>query len=89
MRKLYKPFYDEEITPWNKKYSVYILGRRGPKLIHFGAAGMEQYEDKISKRYSAYDHKDNYRRSLYRKRHAKTKHDDKNSPAYYSWHYLW
>jgi hypothetical protein len=87
-KKLYEPFYDQNITPNNKKYSVYVMGKKKPKLIHFGQIGYEQYKDKIG-RYSAYDHLDKKRRLNYRKRHKGDKINDKNSAGYWAWHKLW
>ena len=86
---LYEPFYDQTVTPWNKKYSVYVKDKKGnKKLIHFGAIGYQQYKDKLG-RYSAYDHLDKKRRDRYRVRHSKDNINDKNYPGYWSYHYLW
>ncbi len=87
----YKPFYDSKITPPNKKYSVYVAGG---KLIHFGDRNMEQYHDKIG-RWSSLNHGDKERRKRYlaRAKGIKNKNGyswkDRNSPNYYSVHYLW
>ena len=91
MRALYKPFYDQNITPWNKKYSVYVLSKKNnPKLIHFGAIGYQQYKDRVpGHRYKLYDHLDKKRRARYRKRHASDYIKDRNKPGYYAYHYLW
>lgn len=83
----------EKSTRKNKKYMV-----RTPKgkLIHFGSNTHEQYKDSTPlKLYSHLDHGDKERRANYRARHEKVMKDgkpaylDKESPAYYSYHYLW
>lgn len=87
-KNLNKPFYDRNITPNNKKYSVYVLKDGKIRLIHFGAIGYQQYYDKIG-RYQAYDHLDKKRRENYRKRHHKDNINDPSFPGYWSYHYLW
>jgi len=77
-------FYDKN-TPRGKKYSV--ITPKG-KLIHFGAAGYEQYKDRIGK-YKSLDHKDPVRRKAYRLRHSSDYITDPEYPGYYSWKYLW
>jgi hypothetical protein len=87
--ELYKPFYRRGVTPAQKKYSVYVLSPAGnAKIIHFGAAGMAQYHDKGG-RYAKLDHGDRARRARYRARHVHDRIDDKNTPGYWSWYYLW
>ena len=92
---LYKPFFDPNLTPYNKKYSVYVKINDKPKLIHFGDRNMEQYYDKIGYWHNL-DHFDKTRRASYRARAAgiknkKNKHTylDKNSANYWSYHILW
>ena len=84
-KTLYKP---KKSTKSGKKYMVYVKGDNGnPKLIHFGASGMDDWRSgKASKE----------QRKSYRARAAgiKTKDGkqaikDKNSPAWWSYHYLW
>ena len=88
--KLYKPFYDPNVTLKNKKYSVYVKNDRGDKkLIHFGQIGYQQYEDKVSGRYSSDDHHDKKRRDNYRRRHNNDKIKNRNYPGYWSYNYLW
>jgi hypothetical protein len=83
---LYKPF---KSTRAGKKYSVYVTSEKGnPKLIHFGALGYQHYKDKIGL-YSDLDHLDKGRRKNYRSRHQHDRINDKNTPGYWSWHYLW
>lgn len=59
--------------------------------IKFGAYGMEQYKDKF-KQYSDFDHNDEKRRELFRKRFRKLYEKNKDNPMsaiYWSWNYLW
>ena len=86
--KINNPFYDPDITPNNKKYSVYVIRDGRVRLIHFGAIGYQQYKDKIG-RYSAYDHLDKKRRARYRARHKNDNITDTSFPGYWSMHYLW
>lgn len=85
---LYKPFYKVGVTPKNKKYSVYVKGKNGPKLIHFGAAGYQHYFDRLG-RYKDLNHLDEKRRENYRKRHAGDNYKNKDFPGYWSWNVLW
>jgi hypothetical protein len=87
---MYRPFYSENVTPWPKKYSVYVMNDQtnNKKLIHFGDARYEQFHDKLGK-YSHLDHEDPRRRALYRKRHRRDNINNMDSPAYWSWHFLW
>jgi hypothetical protein len=88
-KTLYKPFYKADVTPYNKKYSVYVLKDNKPRLIHFGAYGYEQFKDKLGK-YKAYDHGDNIRRANYRARHKKAGDvNNKNTAAYWAYNILW
>ena len=58
------------------------------KAVHFGAVGYQQYKDSTPlKLYSNLDHKDEKRRELYYKRHAKEY--PKYSADYFSKIYLW
>tara|TARA_R110000787_G_C13163868_1_gene419910 strand:- start:194 stop:472 length:279 start_codon:yes stop_codon:yes gene_type:complete len=82
---LYKPFKSKKA---GKKFSVYVKSASGgTKIIHFGAAGMDDWR---SGKASA------AQRKSYRARAAGTKKKDgsqairdKNSPAYWSYNYLW
>lgn len=92
---LYEPFYDSEVTPNNKKYSVYVLNNNKRKLIHFGDRNMEQYYDKIGL-WSNLNHLDKQRRKSYRARSSGIKnrfgqltYKDQNSANYWSYNYLW
>jgi hypothetical protein len=88
-KQLYRPFYSQSKTPHNKKYSVYVQGKKGLRLIHFGQIGYEQYKDQVSGRYKSYDHGDKKRRAAYRARHKNDRINDKNSAGYWAYHYLW
>jgi hypothetical protein len=75
----------------NKKYDIVVDGKK----ISFGAAGYQQYHDKIGL-YSNLDHKDVKRRQAYRNRHSKILLADgrpaykvRYTPAWFSWNYLW
>ena len=78
----------------NKKYSV-VTPRK--KTINFGDMRYQQYRDQTGlKLYSHLDHNDPVRRANYRRRHRGIKKKDgskayldKESPAYYSYFYLW
>lgn len=86
---LYEPFYDKNITPVNKKYSVMVKSTSGNlKIIHFGDSRYQQYHDQIG-RYQHLDHFDRERRKRYRQRHIKDNINNKNTPGYWSWWYLW
>ncbi len=84
MKELYKPF---KSTVKNKKFDVYVKGKGNKtKKISFGDS---RYKDFTQ-------HKDKKRRDNYLKRaRGILKKDgtpaylDKNSPAYWSYYYLW
>jgi hypothetical protein len=59
--QLYKPFFDKDITPESKKYSVYV---KDGKLIHFGSRDYEHYYDKLG-HWNSLNHLDKDRRSRY------------------------
>ncbi len=93
--ELYKPFYDNKITPNNKKYSVYVKKNGETKLIHFGDRNMQQYHDKIG-HWVSKDHNDLERRRKYLARAKGIKNKfgqhtwkNPNTSNYYSVHYLW
>jgi hypothetical protein len=83
----------EKSTRKHKKYMV----RYQNKWIHFGDTRYQQYKDSTPLRlYSHLNHGDQYRRELYLKRATKIVNQqgqltctDKNSPNYYSIHFLW
>lgn len=88
-----KPRKFEVSTRRYKKYSVVTpLGKR----IHFGDTRYEHYKDSTGTgAWTHLDHDDPARRALYRARHRNIKKDGKpaylnpESPAFYSWNYLW
>jgi len=87
--ELYQPFYDPNITPKHKKYSVYVLSNTGkPKLISFGDNRYQQFFDKLGL-YSHLNHEDPKRRNNYRRRHANDHINDPNYPGFWSYNYLW
>lgn len=92
---LHKPFFDSQITPSNKKYSVYVIKNKKPKLIHFGDRSMQQYHDKLG-HWVSKDHLDPERRRRYlarakgiKNKSGKLTWKDINSANYYSVKYLW
>jgi hypothetical protein len=93
--KIHKPFFDSRITPSNKKYSVYVIKNKKPRLIHFGDRNMEHYHDKIG-RWSSLNHNDKERRKRYlaramgiKNKSGRYTYKDINSANYYSVNYLW
>jgi len=102
MSTLYKPFYDKNITPKNKKYSVYVMkvdsvsdvsdsDVKKPTLIHFGDRRYEHYFDKIG-RWSNLNHNDKKRRKSYRARAegiGDESYKDKDTANYWAYNMLW
>jgi hypothetical protein len=96
---LYKIFYSDKITPFPKKYSVYVLNeqKNTPKLIHFGDVRYQQYYDNTGLGlYTQLNHLDDKRRKRYLQRATKIKnkynqytYQNPNYPNYWSVHYLW
>ncbi len=83
----------QKSTRKNKKYMIFYNN----KWVHFGHPSYEQYKDNTNlKLYSYLDHHDENRRNNYLRR-AKGIRDkngnltylNKNSPNYWSVHYLW
>lgn len=71
-------------TRKNKKYMAILPNG---KTVHFGDNRYEQYTDSTGMGlYSHLDHKDNKRRSNYKKRHKK---GPKYSASWFAWTYLW
>jgi len=80
-------------TRKNKKYSV--ITPKG-KVVHFGDKRYGQFKDTALGVYKDLDHNDRARRRSYRRRargirnkNGKAVFQDKESPAYYSYNYLW
>ena len=82
-KELYKPFTSKAK---NKKFSVYVMKDGKKKLIHFGSSLHQDFTQ----------HKDEKRRKSYLARAKGIKNKkgeltwkDKNTPNYWSVHYLW
>ena len=80
-------------TRKHKKYSVITPSG---KVVHFGDKRYGQFKDKALGVYSNLDHSDTARRRSYRRRargiknkNGKAVFQDKESPAYYSYRFLW
>ena len=81
-------------TRSNKKYDAILGDEKGNTIyIPFGDTRYGQYKDTTGLGlYSKGDHLDEKRRASYRARHGGASHQShlvKNSPAYFSWTYLW
>lgn len=82
-----------ESTRKHKKYMV----KHNNKWIHFGDKRYQHYQDATNlKLYSDMNHMDKDRRRSYRARASAIRDGDgnltyknKNSPNYWSYHYLW
>ena len=84
-KPLYKPFKSKKA---GKKYSVYVKSKSGGKrLIHFGAAGMDDWRS--GKASPAQRKSYRARAAGIKKRDGSQAIKDKNSPAYWSYNYLW
>jgi hypothetical protein len=80
-------------TRKHKKYSVITPSG---KVVHFGDKRYGHFKDKALGVYKDLDHNDTARRRSYRRRargiknrQGKAVYNDKESPAYYSYNYLW
>ena len=80
-------------TRKNKKYSVITPSGR---VVHFGDKRYGHFKDKALGVYKDLDHNDRARRRSYRRRargiknkYGKAVFQDKESPAYYSYRFLW
>tara|TARA_R110002126_G_scaffold122966_2_gene264829 strand:- start:15 stop:284 length:270 start_codon:yes stop_codon:yes gene_type:complete len=84
-KTLYKPV---KSTKKGKKYQVYVKSATGnPKLIHFGAAGMDDWRSGTATK----EQRKSFRARM---KGIKTKdgsfaYKDKNSSAYWALNYLW
>tara|TARA_R100000951_G_scaffold99715_1_gene90194 strand:+ start:997 stop:1275 length:279 start_codon:yes stop_codon:yes gene_type:complete len=89
-KPLYKPFKSKKA---GKKYSVYVKSKSGAKgkdrkrLIHFGAAGMDDWRS--GKATPAQRKSYRARAAGIKKKDGSQAIKDKNSPAYWSYNYLW
>ena len=82
---LYQPFPSK-----NKKhkYSVYVKGTNGkPKLIGFGSPGFDDWRSRTA----TAEKRDAYqaRAKAIRKKDGSLAYKDKDSPSWFSYHYLW
>lgn len=84
-KKLYQPV---KSSKSGKKYMVYVKGKNGnPKLIHFGAAGMDDW--KSGKATAAQRKSYRARAKGIKNKEGKLTYKDKNTPNYWSYHFLW
>tara|TARA_R110000737_G_scaffold264338_1_gene272210 strand:- start:43 stop:315 length:273 start_codon:yes stop_codon:yes gene_type:complete len=84
-KPLYKPF---KSKAKGKKMSVYVKGPNGnPKLIHFGAAGMDDWRS--GKATAAQRKSYKARAGGIKKKDGSLAVKDKNSANYWAYHYLW
>ncbi len=70
-----------------KKFSVYVMKDGKRKIIHFGASGYPDWRSgKATK-----EQRESYRARArgIKKKDGTRAIDDKTSPAYYSYNYLW
>ncbi len=83
-RKLRKPF-PSKVK--GKKFSVYVMKDGKRKLIHFGASGYPDWRSGSATK----EQRESYRKraSGILKKDGSRAIDDINSPAYFSYSYLW
>jgi hypothetical protein len=83
---LNKPFKSKQP---GKKYSVYVKAdtKKGYKLIHFGAKGMDDWRSGTATK----EQRKSFRARMagIRRKDGSRAIDDKSSPAYWAYHYLW
>lgn len=73
-------------TKSNRKNKKYRAEFKNGTVLHFGDLRYQHYHDKIGL-YNYLDHYDAKRRKLYKLRHIKP--NNKKTPGYLAWHYLW
>lgn len=84
-KPLYKPF---KSKAKGKKMSVYVKGPSGnPKLIHFGAKGMDDFRSGTATAAQRKSYK--ARAGGIKKKDGSLAVKDKNSANYWAYHYLW
>tara|TARA_R110000822_G_scaffold7668_6_gene31287 strand:+ start:963 stop:1250 length:288 start_codon:yes stop_codon:yes gene_type:complete len=85
---LNKPF-KSKLTPANKKYSVYVKAdnNNGYKIIHFGAAGMDDWRSGKA----TTEQRKSFRARMkgIKRKDGSFAYKDKSSPAYWALNYLW
>ena len=83
---LNKPFKSKKA---GKKYSVYVKAdtKKGYKLIHFGAAGSPDWRSGTASK----EQRKSFRARMagIRRKDGSRAIDDKSSPAYWAYNYLW
>jgi len=84
-KTLYKP---KKSTKSGKKFMVYVKGKNGnPKLIHFGAAGMDDWRSGTATKEQRKSYK--ARASGIKNKEGQLTYKNKNTANYWSYHYLW
>ena len=85
---LNKPFKSKQ-TPKGKKFSVYVKAdtKKGYRLIHFGAAGMDDWRS--GKATAAQRRSFRARMAGVKRKDGSQAIKDKSSPAYWAYNYLW
>jgi len=85
---LNKPFKGKS-TPKNKKFSVYVRAdnKRGYKVVHFGAAGMDDWRSGTASK----EQRKSFRARIkgIKRKDGSFAYKDKTSPAYWALNYLW
>jgi len=85
VKTLYKPF---KSKVKGKKYSVYVKSPTGnPKLIHFGAAGMDDWRSGTATK----EQRKSFRARMkgIKKADGSFAYKDKNNRAYWALNWLW
>jgi len=83
-RKIGKPF-PSKVK--GKKFSVYVMKDGKRKLIHFGATGYPDWRSGTATKEQRASYR--ARASGILKKDGSRAIDDRSSPAYYSYNYLW
>ena len=83
-RKIGKPF-PSKVK--GKKFSVYVMKDGKRKLIHFGATGYPDWRSATATKEQRASYR--ARASGILKKDGSRAIDDRSSPAYYSYNYLW
>jgi len=83
-RKIGKPF-PSKVK--GKKFSVYVMKDGKRKLIHFGATGYPDWRSGTASKEQRKSYRS--RASGILKKDGSRAIDDRSSPAYYSYNYLW
>ena len=79
-----------EFKKSTRKNAKYMVVTPNGKTIHFGDKRYHQFKDTTGLGlYSDQNHNDVKRQQAYAARHKSSPINDKESPAHYSWVYLW